>query len=214
MTLPRLVVADDSTLVLDSVQLLAERKHYIVAGTARNGEELVQVVEKKVPDVVLTDIMMPGMNGIEATRLIHERWPQLPVIAMTMFDAAYLIADMMKAGARGYLMKDVGLHGIGTAIDTVLQGDYYYCPYTNPKIPKLLGKGKQELHEAVLTEQEQAVVRLICQDYSAKEIADRMQLAKHTVDKYRGSIMEKIGVRGTAGIVLYALRTGLHRESQ
>lgn len=209
----KVLLADDYPLMLEGFQLLLGQEAYIeITGQATNGKELVALAETIKPDVVLTDIDMPVMNGIEATRMIKEQQPGIGIIALTMYNEHHLIVDMMEAGANGYLLKSTSKEELLMAIDTANRGLTYFSNDSSMRLFQQLAKSRvQRIKEAaVFTEKELEIIRLICEQYASKEIANLTNLSKRTVDKYRDHIMEKTGSTNLAGVVVYAIRHGLY----
>lgn len=210
---PRIVVAEDVKMILHSLEALLTLMGNEVVATAGDGMALLQAVEATRPDVVITDIMMPHMNGIEACRRIRELYPLTEVIGLTLHDEDQFVVDMFKAGAKGFLFKDESMEELRESIEAVLEGRYYHCKKTPTRLMQLLiadnadpfRKDKQ----ICFSEKERQVIRLICRDYTSKEIAGKLGLTENTVNKYRQKIMEKLNVLGVAGIVLYAIKMGL-----
>jgi DNA-binding NarL/FixJ family response regulator len=210
----RIVLADDYPLLLESFSLmLANEPSIEIVGQVANGEQLVACVETERPDVVITDIEMPVMNGLDATRLIKERFPATGVLALTMFNDHHLIVDMMEAGANGYLLKSVSKEELLAAITAAKNGLQYFSNDTSMRLFKQLAQSKlkQEEETESFTEKEKEIIRLICQQYASKEIAALTQLSKRTVDKYRDHIMQKTKSTNLAGVVIYAIRHGLFK---
>lgn len=193
--------------------LLNNEENLQVTGEAINGKELIDCVEQMKPDLVITDIEMPVMSGIEATRIIKQRYPHIGVIALTMFNDEYLIVDMMEAGANGYLLKNMEAEEVFESIEWVRKGKNYFSNDTSMRLVKQLAKSRMQTPEdtIVFTDKEKEIIKLICEQYASKEIANITQLSKRTVDKYRDHIMEKTGSTNLAGVVVYAIRHGLFK---
>lgn len=210
------LIADDLLMFREGLcLLLANRDDIRIAGEADNGLEAFRLAQELKPDVVITDIQMPEMNGIELTRELKALYPQLPVIALTMFKEDHLIVDMLEAGARGYLLKNANKEKLVEAIKSVHEGGWYYCDSTSLKLSKLIAGSKTEglaLPEpGKFTETEVQIIQLVCQQLTSKEIAARVFLGGRTVESYRHKIFEKMGVKNMAGLVIYAIRSGLFK---
>ena len=212
----RLVIADDHEIFRDGLNLMISRQDTIsLVGQAGNGNELLQLVAEKLPDVVLTDIKMPGMDGIMASRLLLQKHPNLKIIALSMFEEENLIVEMLEAGAKGYLLKNADKKEILEAIRTVYEGNIFYCKHTSARLASLIVKSKFDPPKkggAMFTDREREIVRLICRQHTAQEIGDRLFLSKRTVEGYRTKILEKMDVKNTAGVVVFALRHGMITE--
>jgi len=211
----KIIIADDHQIILDGLSsLLSKEKNVQIAGDAANGEELVEKARLQKPDIVLTDIQMPVMDGIEATRMLLRENEQLGIIALTMHEETHLIVDIVEAGARGYLLKNTGKTELLKAINTVYEGDTYYCKEATDKLLSLVSKANfypfKPNDKPVFTKPEIQVMQLICQQFSSKEIAATIGINKRSVDSQRERIQKKIGARNLAGIVLYAIRNGIY----
>jgi len=209
----RIVLADDYSLLRESFsQMLNSEESLCVVAEAENGEALLRCIAEAQPTIVITDIEMPVLNGIEATKKIKELYPHIAVIALTMFSDHHLIVDMMEAGANGYLLKNTSKEELLLAIDVVRKGGTYFCNNTSMKLSKMIAKSKMgEPQEAVhFNDKEKEIIQLICEEYASKQIATLTNLGFRTVEKYRNQIMEKTGAKNMAGIVIYAIRNRLY----
>jgi DNA-binding NarL/FixJ family response regulator len=208
-----IILADDHELIRDGFTVLINKIPDInLIAEASNGEELINLIRQHKPDVVVTDIKMPILDGIEATRRISEEFPEIGVIALSMFDETSLIMEMFEAGARGFLLKNAQKEEIVEAIKTVNRGDNYYCRETSVKMARLLAERVKKPHKAdehELTETETVIVKLICQELSTKEIAEKLFVSTRTIDGHRINILKKTNSTNTAGIVVYAIRNKL-----
>ncbi len=211
----RIALADDHELFREGIHLLLQKnKDVLVVAQAADGRELLRIVREQPIDLVITDIQMPGMDGIEATRRIREENPDTGIIALTMFEEDHLIVDMMEAGANGYVVKKAGKEELYMAISQVCNNQIYYCASTSLHLSKMLAVSKQlaQREEAArFSEKEKEIIQLICQEYASKQIAAETQLAHRTVEKYRDRIMQKTGARNVVGIVIYAIRNGIYK---
>lgn len=212
----RIVMADDHEIFRDGFRIMLKKHPEInLVGEAENGRELIDVVQKLKPDVVLTDIKMPIVDGIEATRQMIKKNPDIKVIALSMFDEDNLIIDMLEAGAQGYLLKNSQKGEIAEAIRMVHANQTYYCKTTSAKLVQMISKSKfnpfKKTPKAQFTERETAIIRLICEQFSNKEIADKLNLSVRTIEGYREKIQEKMDVRNTAGIVVYAIKQSIYQ---
>lgn len=215
----RLVIADDHEIFRDGLALMLSKQQDIeLIGQAGNGKQLISLVNELQPDVVMTDVKMPVMDGIEATRSLIAENPDLHLIALSMFDEENLIVDMLEAGAKGYLLKNADKQEILDAIHSVYQGKPYYCHHTTSKLASLISKSRfnpyKKKDPLVFTDREKEIIRLICQQLTAQEIADKVFLSKRTVEGHRTRILEKMNVKNTAGVVIYALRYRLVTEEE
>jgi DNA-binding NarL/FixJ family response regulator len=210
----KIVIADDHEMFRDGFKLMLTKQPSIqLLGEAENGRELLQLTESLQPDVVVTDIKMPIMDGIEATQKIKALFPEMGIIGLSMFDEDDLIVDMLEAGAKGYLLKNAGKEHIVDAIKTVYEGDPYYCKTTSNKLTQMIAKSKYNPYtrkeKVEFTDREQEIIELISKEYSNKEIAEKLFLSIRTVEGHRLKIMEKTGVKNTVGLVVYAIKNNL-----
>jgi DNA-binding NarL/FixJ family response regulator len=211
----QLIIADDHEVYRDGLKTLLEKARELkVIGEASNGKELVALCEEKLPDVILTDIMMPVMDGIEATAIITSKYPSVRIIALSMFNQDNMILDILNAGATGYLIKNAHKTEIIEAINSAYRNMPYYCKSTSMKLARLIGGsqfGSRSKDRLFFSDKELAIIRLICEEKTSKEIGDTLHLSSRTVEEYRQRIREKMEVNGTTGIVIYAIKNELFR---
>jgi len=207
----KIVIADDHEIFRDGFNLLFRNIDEIKqVAEAANGRELVEIVHNIQPDVVVTDIQMPVMSGIEATAYITNNFPAVKVIGLAMFNGISDVVDMLAAGAQGYLLKNADKSEVVEAILQVAKGSSYFCASTKAKISKIFslkmsneaGRKKAGLFSA----KEIDIIKLICQEYSSKQIAASVGLSDRTIEWYRDKIMEKMNVKTLAGIIVYAIQ--------
>lgn len=186
-----------------------------IVAEASNGQQLVMLTEKYQPDIIFTDIKMPMLDGVQATRLLSKKYPQISIIALSMFNDDNLIIDMLDAGARGYLLKNAQKEEILEAINTVYHNQMFYCGSIREKIAQLVAKhrinpkGPGESHS--FNDREKEVMCMICDELSTKEISARMYLSVRTIEGYRERILQKTNAKNSAGIVLYAIRNNIYK---
>ena len=212
----RLVIADDHEIFREGLEsLFNKQKEIELAEEAINGKQLLEQAERLLPDVILTDIKMPVIDGIEATKILTEKFPQIGIIALSMFEDENLIVEMLEAGAKGYLMKNAHKHEIIAAINAVYNQESYFCNHTTMKLAKLIGKSRfnpfKEPIKPGFTEKEREMIKLICQEFSNKEIATTLHQSPRTIEGYREKILEKTKAKNTAGIVIYAIKNGIYK---
>lgn len=211
----QLIIADDHEVYRDGLKTLLDKSPDLqVIGEASNGMELVSLCHLKVPDVILTDIMMPVMDGVEATSVITKNFPAIRVIALSMFNQDNLILDMLNAGAMGYLIKNAHKNEILEAIKSVYRNTPYYCKSTSIKLARLIGVsqfGNNAKSKVFFSQKEKDIIRLICEEKTSKEIGDELHLSMRTVEEYRQRLKDKMEVKGTTGIVIYAIRNDLYK---
>ena len=206
------IVADDHELLREGFCTLFRNTELKVLATAKDGGELLQLVKEYQPQVVVTDIKMPVIDGLEACKQILRDDSSMPVIAVSMLDDGNLIYDMLEAGARGYLQKNAGRDEVIEAIQSVYDGDRYYCRSTTKTLLKLIGVGEynqfKKRNDISFCEKEILIIKLICKELTTKEIAGRLKLSSKTIEDYSHRIKEKVGAKNLVGIALYAVKNG------
>jgi DNA-binding NarL/FixJ family response regulator len=202
---------DNAAYRTEMERILGSLPHTEVCGSAPNGRVLVSLAMETKPDVVITDIQMPVLNGIEACRELKAILPGVRVLGITLYSDEFQIVEMMEAGASGYLDKLNVETYLPDALRMVQQGLHFFCPTTSTRMVKLLcaSKAKLQLREAVFSEEELQLVRLICLEYTVKMIAHILKVAERTVERRKQRLQEKMGAKSDAGIVLYATKKGL-----
>ena len=209
-------MADDHEIFRDGFKAMIKKQPSVeLIGEASNGEELVELTRKLRPDVVVTDIKMPKMDGLQATKILSQEFPEIGIVALSMIDEETLIIDMMEAGAKGYLLKNAHKNEIIEAIHSVSEDHIYYCDGTSAKLTRMIAKSdkilfNKKFSKPELSQKEIEVVLLICQEKTNKEIADQLNLSIRTIEGYRDRICEKIGARNSAGVVVYAIRNKIY----
>ena len=210
----RVLIADDHTLFRHGLKrILADYEDVTVVGDVADGEEAVALVDRLRPDVVLMDVGMPGMSGPEATRRIRMAYPQTQVIMLTVSDRDEDLFTSIKAGARGYLLKNVETAELIEAIRRVHAGEAVIAPAMAVRLLEEFGALAQqppkELRPDELTDREVDVLRLVAQGLGNKEIADRLGLSEHTVKSHLRHILDKLHLRSRAHAAAYAVQAGL-----
>lgn len=208
------MIADDQEIFRDGLKLvLSKAEHFELVGEAADGKELVHQVLTQQPDVVLADVVMPVMDGVEATKKIKAANDHVSVIALSMSDEEALIMDMVEAGALGYLVKNADKEEIYTAIENAYNKQPYYCHAATNQLAKMLNRKRKDLRAPAidLTEKEIQVIRGICDEMSNADMAKELYLSKRTVDGYRSKIMDKLNVKTAVGVVKWAIKTGIYK---
>ncbi|MCH4822253.1 response regulator transcription factor [Gramella lutea] len=197
----RLAIAEDHIALIDGIRVFIEHEEDIeFLGFAGNGKELIELVEKKKPNVVITDIRMPVMDGIEATKLILKKNPEIKVIAFTMFDQDNAVEQMLSAGAKGYILKNASLKELLFAIRKVHSGDVYYDPNIEADSSENAAKKKP-----LLTRRQQEILKLVGQGKTNQEIADALFIGKTTVETHRKNMIRKLNLQGAGELLRYAV---------
>jgi len=202
----RVVLADDHDLVRSGIKaLLSMVKGVEVVAEARDGHELVQLAEGLEPDVVMTDISMPGMDGIAAIAQLHVSRPRIKLLVLSMYDTVDFVKRAVANGACGYLMKDAPPFELEQAIRSVMATGSYY----SPSIAQRLLQPSEPTVSDELTDRQIEILKLIAQGKASKEIAYELGLSPKTVDVHRARIMERLQINDIASLTLYAVRKGL-----
>jgi two-component system response regulator NreC len=210
----RLLIADDHTVLRAGLTMLLNAQPDIeVVGEATDGREAVEKARALRPDVVLMDITMPGVGGLEATKQICRALPKTKVLVLTMHDDESYLKQFLQAGAAGYVLKKAADTELTDAIRAVYRGDVFVYPsLTKALLNDYLGTPsaaqKEEEEKELLSEREREVLKLIALGYTHQQIADRLYLSIKTVETYKTRLMEKLNLRGRADLVRYALSRG------
>ena len=207
------LVVDDNKNNLDLMLVtLSEENFRLLAATS--GERALKIAQKVPPDLILMDINMPILNGIDATSFIATHFNDIKVIALTMNDERSSIMEMMDAGANGYILKSADREEIMKAINTVMNGDDYYCKRVESSIINLIETKRSTNHYKKLisfNDKEIKIINFLCEELNSDEIAKEMYLSKKTIDGIRIKIKNELDVRNSIGIVKYAIRNGLYK---
>jgi len=211
-----IVIADDHPISrLGLSMMFNSLPEFKLVGEAANGKELVDIAKKLKPDIIVTDIRMPVMNGIESTKQIVKLLPATGIIALSIVDKEYEIAEMLEAGAKGYLLKDAAIEEVITAIKMVYAGEIYFSNLVTANVTKMVAKGNYSSYKKPkpqFSEKEIGIIKLISLEFSNKEIAEKLKLPKRSVERSRDKIMHKLGAKNSAGIVIYAIENNLSPE--
>jgi len=209
----RVLIVDDHEIVRDGIiSLLNEENKYEIAGQVCNGLEALELLGKEKVDLVIMDINMPEMNGIQCTRKINKLYPNVKVLVLTMHNEELYLETMLEAGAHGYILKSFGKEELLQAIERVIAGHFYFSGEITLSILKRLTKTekkKQQKLEIILTKRESEILKLIVKEHTNSEIADLLNISTRTVDAHRRNLLEKIGARNTAGLVKFAVERKL-----
>lgn len=206
-----LLLADDQSIILDGLEaLLAQDEEVRVIGHASNGREAVERSRELMPDVVLMDINMPEMDGIEATRELLKTCKGTRVLVLSMYEHTDLVQEVLDAGAHGYVLKNVGKEELRHALRVVAAGQHYVAKSMQALVDKSVQERRErgETSYNALTKREKEVVKMICKERTTAEIAEALFLSPQTVDTHRRNIMHKLDVKNTAGLVKYAMERG------
>lgn len=208
----QVAVADDHSLLRQALaKLINSFENFSVLFEANNGNEIKQKLGKHIiPDIVLLDVNMPDMDGYETAQWLHNNYPQVKVLALSMFSDENIIIRMLKLGAKGYILKNAEPEELKEALNSVLEKDFYLSEYISGKIVSGLNKDLDRPDSRVtLTEKEKELLRWICSEMTYKDIAAKMFVSPRTLDDYRNNLFEKLKVKTRVGLVLYAIRNHL-----
>jgi DNA-binding NarL/FixJ family response regulator len=210
----RIVLADDHTVVRNGLRLLLESEpSFKVVGDAENGREAVALAEEHRPDVVVMDVAMPILNGIEAARQICAKMPSIAVVFLSMHSDESYVLKALKVGVRAYLLKDSAGYDLINAVKAVSQGKAFFSPAISKMLVedyvRQMQEQKVEDTYELLTTREREVLQLLGEGRSNKEVANILQLSLHTVETHRGNILQKLNLHTAAELILYAIRKGV-----
>lgn len=210
----KIAIVDDHDIVRDGIRLLLEDEPgFDVAWEARHGKEALQACKDHDTDLIIMDITMPEMDGIEATKKITEQYDEVKILALTMLNEDQHIRKMIKAGASGYVLKSAGRDELIKAINAIADGQHYFSDEATQSILQELvnpvvsrSSSPKDIH---ITEREMEVLKLIVNEFTNQEIADKLYVSVRTVDAHRRNLLQKTGAKNTAGLVKYALQNNL-----
>lgn len=209
-----LLIVDDQSIILDGIEaIMSSMPDIRVVGRCYNGREAVTLARELEPDLVLMDVSMPDMDGIEATRRVLKVSPRSRVIMLSMYGHKEFVLEVMDAGASGYLLKNTGKEELRLALEQVLKGGRYL----NPQLRELLDDKDRyrdrsgHISYSILSKREMEVVKLIIKERTNQEIASALFISPDTVETHRRNIMHKLDVRNTAGLVKYAVERGWNK---
>lgn len=207
----QIMLVDDHTLFRNGLKILLNNlKDYRVMAEASNGKEFIDQLATIQPDLVLLDIEMPVMDGIEAAQIAHERFPDLKIITLSMYGEEDYYYKMVNAGVKGFVLKNSDIKEVKTALETVYDGGSYFSSELLKNLVDNLKTIKKDYESpSDLSERELEILVLICKGYSNQEIADKLFISKRTVDKHRANILEKSESKNTAQLVVYAIKNRL-----
>jgi two-component system response regulator NreC len=210
----RVLVVDDHTIVRDGIcALLGLAGDIEVVGEASNGKESIEMVRKRAPDVVLMDIAMPIMGGLEATLRIHKEFPNVKVLALTQYDDREYVFPVIEAGAYGYISKSAASSELTTGIRSVYRGDSFLSPSVTKFLVEVYRQGGTLKRSSdpydELTVREREVLKLLAEGYTIQEIANMLSISPKTAEGHKTSLMAKLDIHNRAELVKYALRKGI-----
>jgi DNA-binding NarL/FixJ family response regulator len=203
----RIIIADDHQLFRNGLRLLLGAfPGFNIVGEASDGTELLRLLDNCQADIVMMDINMPEMDGIEATRKAMVKCPSLNIIALSMYGEEDYYYRMVEAGAKGFLLKDSDINEVKEPINTVLKGGSYFSQELLYNVIQKFKTRETEVKMANLSKREKEILLKICEGLSNQEIADTLFISKRTVDKHRANLLSKTGSKNTASLILFAIR--------
>lgn len=219
----KVLIADDQELIRQSLEIVLSTKEGIeVTGTAKDGREVIRCIRKEKPDVILMDVRMPEMDGIQCTEIIKENYPQIKIIILTTFDDDEFVFSALKHGASGYLLKGISMDDLEEAIKTVVQGGSMINPDVATKVVELFSKMAQSNFDMMidaknvedLNETERKVTHLVGCGMSNKEISGKLSLSEGTIRNYLSSILNKLDLRDRTQLAIWEVQNGIGRKFQ
>ena len=210
----KIVLAEDHTILREGLRALLEvDPGFEIIGEAQNGREAVRCVERLEPDLLLMDLSMPRMSGMDAIREIKNRYPEIKIIALTVHKTEEYLLTTLKAGADGYVLKDATHEELVMAIKNVMSGKSYLSPGVSEKVIEGYLEGRESNRSLspweTLSQREREVLKLIAEGFKNKEIAEDLCISLKTVEKHRANLMKKLDLHNTAALTVYAVQKGL-----
>jgi two-component system, NarL family, nitrate/nitrite response regulator NarL len=208
----RIIIADDHLMFIDGIKaILANEQEIKIVANALNGAEVLSLLEREETDIILMDVNMPVMDGIETTKEVRRKYPEVKIIMLTMHNNQEFIYGLIKAGASGYILKNTGKQELMTAIRTVYNGKTFYSEDVKETIMQNISPKpeEQKIEAAHLTAREKEVLKLIAMEYNTNEIAEKLFISINTVETHRKNLLTKLNAKNIAGLVKFALQTGI-----
>ncbi len=219
----KVLIADDQELIRESLKIVLQTKENIeVTDAVENGQEVIKSIRKKLPDVILMDVRMPKMDGVQCTKIIKENYPAIKIIILTTFDDDEYVYNALKYGASGYLLKGISMEELVKAIATVYSGKAMINPDIATKVVELFSKMAQadfsiqvdDKASDSLTKTEIKIIEQVEYGYSNKEIADRLSLSEGTVRNYLSTVLNKLELRDRTQLAIWAVQTGVSKKKR
>lgn len=209
----KVLLADDHEVVTDGLEkILADIDDFQVVAVARNGKETIQKVEELKPDIAIIDIGMPGISGVAATRQIKDKFPEIKVVILSVYSRRQIVLDALKAGASGYILKCEASQDILSALKAIARGEQFISPSIMGLLIDLATHPEQRKQtdiKELLTSREIEIIKLISEGHSSSEIADKLYVAKRTVEAHRANIMRKLKIHSIAELIKIAIAEGI-----
>jgi DNA-binding NarL/FixJ family response regulator len=206
----KVAITDDHPIVANGLKkILAEHPNLEVVGVYATGKAMMNEIDGALPDVLLLDMNMPDLQGPDLARQLLKKHPEVKIIVLSSSDITVQVKKMLQIGCKGYLLKDSDDATIVQAIETVYNGGEFLSPALQQQLVNDLFKSKSQKSNTMLTRREKEVLQLITQEFTNQEIADKLFISLHTVDNHRSSLLQKLDVKNTAGLVKKAIENGL-----
>ena len=211
--MPNILLADDHTIVRQGLRaILQSEPHFRLVGEASDGIEAVRLAERLKPDVLITDVMMPGLNGLEVTRQVARSLPNTRIIILSMYTNDAYVIEALKNGALGYVLKDSQASDLIQAIKEVINGNRYLSPPLSERALELYMQKLESVPEDpydLLTTREREVLQMVAEGRTSSEIANRLFISPRTAEGHRANLMRKLGLQNNADLIRYALKRGI-----
>ena len=203
----KILIADDHQLFIDGLKsILMKEVGISIIGEANNGADVINLINDGLqPDIVLTDIRMPILDGVALTKKLLQKHPKVKILALSMFDQSIDVLEMLQAGAKGYVTKDVEKKELITAIHTLMKGEYYFSKNLPENIREWFNSEVSEPKNP-LTRREKEILQLLAKGRTSLEMADHLKISRYTIDTHRKNIHKKLGIKSNTGLVKYALK--------
>jgi DNA-binding NarL/FixJ family response regulator len=207
----KILIADDHQIFIDGIKaLLRNNNRFNIVEQALNAEDALEIVKNKSIDILLTDISMPQMGGVELTKIVKSEFPLVKVIVLTMYNEQEVVHDILMSEAEGYILKNTGKNELVKALETVCDDGTFYSQEVLLNVMQKVKKDKQiEEEMAELTERELEILQLVCEEYSSEEIAAKLNISRRTVDVHRQHIYEKTKCKTIVSLIKFAIRNNL-----
>lgn len=202
----KLMLVDDHRVLLEGIASLLQGEEKVeITGKATSAKELLHLMELNTPDILLTDINMPGISGTELARQVKELYPSVKIITLSMHDEASIVTEMLQAGASGYILKNTGKEELMAAIEKVFEGGVFYSSEVSDQMLRKLSSKSDDTNDLKLTPREIEIVKLIAQELSNAQIGDKLFISERTVETHRKNIFRKTNSKTVVGLIRYAM---------
>jgi len=207
----RVLIADDHQMFIDGLKALLRREKNIqIIGEVSNGIQAMEFIRKNQPDLLITDISMPGMSGVELTREVKLHFPEIKILVLTMYNDREIVGEILMSEAEGYILKNTGRQELSNAINRIIDNSTYYSnEVLNIMMTRMKKQKNIEKNTAQLTPREIEIIKLIMEELSSEEIADKLFISKRTVDTHRKNIIQKTNTRTLVGLLKFAIENNL-----